>query len=134
MSVQSSVSVRNATLDARVTAFGANFRLQVRSGAQPASCAAAAAGALLVEFTGLGSSAASNGTKAITGGTNTAAVAAGTAGHYRIVDSAGTTCHEQGSIGLSGDAGPPDLIIDNPSIRAGQICSISGWTLTASGS
>lgn len=133
MAVQNSVAVRNAGLDARVTAFGANFRLQIRSGAQPATCATASSGALLLEFTGLGSSAASGGAKAITGAVLTAAVATGTAAHYRVFDSTATTCHEQGSVGLSTDPGPPDLIVDNPSLRAGQNCSLSGWTITAAG-
>lgn len=133
MTVQSSTASRNAGLDARFTAFGANFRLQIRSGAQPANCATAASGALLLEFTGLSSSAASNGAKTITGAAATAAAATGTAGHYRIYDSASSVCHEQGTVGLSTDPGPPDLIVDNTAIRAGQICSVTGWTVTSAG-
>ena len=133
MTVQNSVAVRNAGLDARFAAFGANFRLQIRSGAPPANVAAAASGAMLVEFTGLGSSAASNGTKTITGAAVTPGAATGTAGHYRIYDTAGTVCMEQGTVGLSTDAGPPDLIADNVSIRAGQNCSLTGWVVTAAG-
>ncbi len=55
----------------------------------------------------------------------------GTAGHYRIVDSAGTTCHEQGTVTATGGGG--DVTIDNTSIVSGQAVNISGWTVTEPG-
>ena len=71
-------------------------------------------------------------TPSLTGGTWTvAAVAAGTAAHYRIVDNAGTTCHEQGSVTLTGGGG--DMTLDNTSIAAAQVVTITAKTLTAGG-
>lgn len=89
MTVQFSVAVRNATLDAVETAVGASPKLQLRTGAQPANCAAAATGTLLAEITCPADwmAAASSGTKVLSGSWTVAAAAAGTAAHYRIVDS-----------------------------------------------
>lgn len=134
MTVQRSTAVRNARLDAIETTIGTSAKVQIRTGAQPANCAAAASGTLLVEFA-LGSdwaAAASGGSKAFNStpviGT---ASGTGTAGHYRIVDSAGTTCHEQGSVTSTGGGG--DVIIDNTSITSGQTVNITGWTVTEPG-
>ena len=107
MTVQFSVAVRNGWLDNTETTIGASPKLQIRTGAQPANCAAAATGTLLAEITCPADwmAAASAGTKVLAGSWTVAATAAGTAGHYRIVDNAGTTCHEQGSITLTGGGG-----------------------------
>lgn len=75
--------------------------------------------------------AASAGTKVLAGSWTVAAVAAGTAAHYRIMDSAGTTCHEQGSVTLTGSGG--DLTLDNTNIAAAQTVTITAKTLTAGG-
>ena len=133
MTVQFSVAVRNATLDAVETAVGASPKLQLRTGAQPANCAAAATGTLLAEITCPADwmAAASSGTKVLSGSWTVAAAAAGTAAHYRIVDSAGTTCHEQGSITLTGGGG--DMTLDNTNIAAAQTVTITAKTLTAGG-
>lgn len=134
MTVQRSTAVRNARLDAIETTIGTSAKVQIRSGAQPANCAAAASGTLLVEFA-LGSdwaAAASAGAKAFNStpvaGT---AVGTGTAAHYRIVDSAGTTCHEQGTVTATGGGG--DVTIDNTSIVTAQSVNISSWTVTEPG-
>lgn len=101
MTVQNSVAVRNAQLDAIETAIGTTPKFQFYTGDQPASCASAATGTKLVEIP-LASdwaSAASGGSKAFSGvPLTTTALAGGTCGHYRIVDAAGTTCHEQGAV------------------------------------
>lgn len=100
---QLSVAVRNARADVWESTIGTTPKLQIRTGAAPANCAAAATGTLLCEIT-LPSdwmATASSGAKAKSGTWSGTAVATGTAGHYRIVDSAGTTCHEQGSCGQS---------------------------------
>ncbi|MCY1248013.1 hypothetical protein D9M72_613970 [compost metagenome] len=54
--------------------------------------------------------------------------AAGTAAHYRIKDSAGTTCHMQGTVTVTGGGG--DLTVDNAVIASGQTVQITGWTIT----
>lgn len=134
MTVQRSTAVRNARLDAIESTIGTSAKVRIYTGAQPATCATAASGTLLVEWA-LGSdwaAGASGGVKAFNStpvaGT---ATGTGTAGHYRIVDSAGTTCHEQGAVTATGGGG--DVTIDNTSIVAGQTVNINSWTVTEPG-
>jgi hypothetical protein len=130
MAIQQSVAVRNAMLDAEETTIGTSPILEIRSGAQPANCAAADSGTLLASMT-LPSdwmAAAASGSKSKSGTwEDLSANATGTAAHYRIKDSGGTTCHEQGSVGQ----GSGDLQLDNTSIVAGQQVTITSWTRTA---
>ena len=129
MALQYSVAVNNARLDAVESTTGATAKLQIRTGAQPANCAAAASGTLLAELT-LPSdwmAAASAGVKAKLGTWTGTAVGTGTAAHFRIVDNAATTCHTQGSAGLSAT----DMILDNTSIATGQTFTVNTFTLTA---
>lgn len=131
MAMQLSVAARNAMLDAIETAAGAAAKLQIRSGAQPANCAAAATGTLIAEMT-LPSdwmAAASGGTKALAGSWTGTASATATAAHYRIVDNAGTTCHEQGNITATGGGG--DMTLDDVTVESGQTITITSKTLTA---
>lgn len=98
--LQFSTTIRNDWLDRYEVQIGTSPKLQIRTGAQPANCAASASGTLLAQMT-LPSdwlAAASTGSKAKSGTWSTTVTADGTAGHYRILDSAATTCHEQGSI------------------------------------
>lgn len=132
MSIQLSVSARNASLDSFETTAGTSAKLQIYSGTQPANCGTAASGTKLAEMT-LPSdwmSAAASGSKALSGTWQDASAdATGTAGYFRIVDSAGTTCHMQGSVTATGGGG--DMTIDNTSIAAGQQVNVTGFTLTA---
>lgn len=130
MAVQHSVAVRNARLDAIETAVGASPKLQFRTGAKPANCAAASSGTLLAEVTCPADwmASASAGAKALSGAWTVAASGTGDAGHYRLMDSAGTTCHEQGTITMSGGGG--DMTVDNVSIAAGQTVTVTTKTLT----
>lgn len=130
MAVQHSVAVQNARLDAKETTIGASAKLQLRTGAQPADCATADSGTLLVEMD-LPSdwmAAAAAGSKAKSGTWSDVGVAAGTAGHYRIKDSSGTTCHEQGSV--TGTGGGGDIELDNPVIAVDQVVTISTFSWT----
>lgn len=133
MAAQFSVAVRNATLDAVETTTGTSPKLQIRTGAAPANCATADSGTLLAEITCPSDwmAAASGGTKVLAGSWTVAASGTGTAGHYRMKDSAGTTCHEQGTITITGGGG--DLTVDNTSIASGQTVTITAKTLTAGG-
>lgn len=130
MTIQLSIAARNARLDSFETATGATAKLQIRTGAQPANCAAAAAGTLLAELTLPGDwmAAASAGSKALAGSWTGTGVAAGTAAHFRIVDNAGTTCHMQGSVTATGGGG--DMTLDNVVIAAAQVVNITSFTLT----
>lgn len=130
MAVQHSVAVRNARLDAIEATVGVSPRLQFRTGAKPASCAAAESGSLLAEVVCPSDwmAAASAGVKALSGAWTVAASGTGDAGHYRLLDAGGTVCHEQGSITATGGGG--DMTVDNVSIAAGQTVTVTTKTLT----
>jgi len=130
MTIQFSDTLRNARADVIETHIGASPKVQIRTGAQPANCAAADSGTLLVEFTldATWADDASGGSKAFSDvPVSQAAVAAGTAAHFRVKSSGGTT-HWQGSVTATGGGG--DLTIDNTSIANGQTVQITGWTVT----
>jgi len=132
MTVQLSTTVRNAMLDAIEVAVGTSAVLKIRTGAQPANCGTADSGTVLATMT-LPSdwmAAASGGTKAKAGTwEDTSADGTGTAAHWRIYESTGTTCHLQGSVTATGGGG--DITVDNTSIAATQDVLINSFTITA---
>ena len=134
MAFQFSTSSRNAALDAIETAAGVSAILKIRSGAQPATCATADSGTVLITAN-LPSdwlAAASGGAKSLLGTwQDTSADASGTAGHFRVYASDGTTCHIQGTVTATGGGG--DMTVDNTNIAAGQSVTISTFTITAGG-
>jgi len=129
MAIQLATSTRNARLDAIETDAGTSAILKIRTGAQPADCAAADSGTVLATFN-LPSdwmAAASSGSKAKSGTwQDTSADATGTAAHFRLYKSDGTTTIMQGSVGQ----GSGDLSLDNTSIVAGQQVTVNTFTLT----
>lgn len=131
MAVQLSTTVRDARLDAIESTIGTTPILKIRTGAQPATCATADSGTVLATLT-LPSdwmAAASSGSKAKSGTwQDTSADATGTAAHFRIYDSGGTTCHLQGTVTATGGGG--DLTVDNTSFASGQSFTINSFTLT----
>lgn len=133
MSMQYSVTYRNAQLDAFATAVGASPHLYINTGAQPANCAAADSGTNLVDMTlpSTPFNAAGSGSMTKNGTWSGAAGASGTAGHFRLKTSGGT-CHAQGSITATGGGG--DLELDNTNIASTQIVTIGTFTLNAGGS
>lgn len=134
MALQKSTAVRNAQLDAIESTTGTSAKLRIYSGSAPANCGAAASGTLLAEIA-LPSdwmAAASGGAKAMSGTWQDASAdGTGTAGHFRLVDTAGTTCHLQGTVTATGGGG--DITVDNTSFAAGQQFNITGFTITAGG-
>lgn len=132
MTVQLSDAVRNAMLDAIEATGGTSAILKIRTGAQPANCAAADSGTVLATLN-LPSdwmAAASGGTKAKSGTwEDTSADASGTAAHWRLYASNGTTVVAQGSVTATGGGG--DLTVDNTSFNAAQAFTITAWTFTA---
>ena len=131
MSIQLAVSTRNARLDAIETDIGTSAVMKIRSGAPPASCAAADSGTVLAQLD-LPSdwmAAASGGSKAKAGTwQEPSADAAGTAAHFRVYQSDGTTCKLQGTVTATGGGG--DLTVDNTNIAIGQVVTVTGFTLT----
>lgn len=132
MALQYSVAVRNARLDAVESTTGASAILYIRSGTVPANCAAADSGTVLatVNLPSDWMANASGGTKVLSGTwTDASADATGTAGHFRIKDSTGTTCHIQGTVTATGGGG--DMTVDNTSFATGQSFTVTTFTLTA---
>jgi hypothetical protein len=132
MTIQLSVAVRNGRLDAIETVVGVSAKLQFYTGSMPASCAAAATGTKILEdaLASDWAAAAASGSKSFnnTPIAGTGINGGGTAGYFRIVDNAGTTCHMQGTITATGGGG--DMTIDNTSIAAGQTVNVTSFTLT----
>ena len=131
MAVQLSVAVRNARLDAIETAIGTAAVMKIRTGAAPANVAAADSGTVLATLS-LPSdwlAAASSGSKAKSGTWEDASAdAAGTAAHFRIYATDGTTAHLQGTVTATGGGG--DLTVDNTSFAAGQTFTVTSFSLT----
>jgi hypothetical protein len=131
MAIQLSTTVRNARLDAIETTIGVSAVLKIRSGAAPANVATADSGTVLATLS-LPSdwlAAASSGSKAKSGTwQDTSADATGTAAHFRIYASDGTTAHIQGTVTVTGGGG--DMTVDSVSFTSGQSFTISTFTLT----
>jgi hypothetical protein len=130
MTVQYSTTLRDNQQNQIESTIGTTPKFQVRSGAQPANCAASDSGSLLCEMT-LPSdwlTASSLGVVTKNGTWNGTGAADGVAGHFRIKDSAGTTCHIQGSITESGGGG--DAIIDNINVGSGQTVTVTTFQST----
>ena len=134
MAFQFSTTARNAALDAIETAIGTSAVLKIRSGSVPADCGTADAGTVLATLS-LPSdwlAAASGGSKSKSGTWEDASAdATGTAAHFRIYASDGTTVHMQGTITATGGGG--DMTLDNTSIASAQQVTITSFTLSAGG-
>lgn len=131
MALDISDTVRNAMLDAIESTIGTSAVLKIRTGAAP-GIGAADSGTVLATLS-LPSdwlAAASGGSKAKSGTWQDASAdATGTAAHFRIYASDGTTQHIEGTVTATGGGG--DLTLDNTSIASGQSVTISTFTLTA---
>lgn len=128
---QYGMTVRNARLDVIESTIGTAPILKILSGSVEANCAAAETGTVLATMT-LPSdwmAAASSASKSLSGTwQDTSADATGTAGHFRLYDSTGTTCEIQGTVTATGGGG--DITLDNTSIAAGQSVTITSFTIT----
>lgn len=134
MAFQLSVDVRNATLQAVETQIGTSPVLVINTGLPPATCATANTGTVLATMIlptdWLGAPNAGN--INLSGNwQDLSADASGTAGHFRLFDSTGTTCHMQGTITGTGSGG--DMTLDNTNIAVGQQITITSFSITAGG-
>ena len=131
MTIQLSTAVRSARIQALETSIGTGAIIKIWSGAQPANCAAADSGTELASIT-LASNWASVSGAVLTFDNaplqDAAANGTGTAGHYRVYASDGTTCGMHGSVTITGGGG--DMTVDNTSFATGQEFNITGWTIT----
>ena len=135
MTVQLNTTTRNARLDTIESTNGTSCSLEIRTGAQPANCAAAGTGTILatINLPTDWMAAASGGTKALSGTWQDASADnTGTAAHFRVYNSQatkdGTTCFMQGSVTATGGGG--DLQVDNTSFASGQSFTITAFTWT----
>lgn len=131
MAIQFSAAVRNARLDAIETAIGTSAVLRIRTGAVPANVATADSGTVLstINLPSDWMAAATGGAKAKSGTWQDASAdATGTAAHFRVYASDGTTAHIQGTVTITGGGG--DMTVDNTSFASGQNFTVTGFTLT----
>jgi len=131
MALSYSTTLRNAQLDAITTAVGTSGFLRIYSGTRPANVAAPITGTLLAELvtnaSAFAASAASGVLTANAIANDSSANATGTATHYRLWKSDGTTAVMDGNVSTSG----ADLNLDNTSITSGQVVSVTSFTITA---
>lgn len=129
--LQLSTTVRNARLDAIETAISTSPIMKIRTGSMPADCATADSGTVLATLT-LPSdwmAAASDGVKSLSGTWQDASADdTGTAAHFRIYDSGGSTCHLQGDI--TDTLGTGAMKLTSTSLTAGQSFTVSSFDLT----
>ncbi len=119
----------NDLLDRYDTLFPAGAILEMRSGAPPGA-ENAATGTLIASITLPATpwAAAAAGSKAKSGTwSDPSADAAGTLAHYRLKN-AGDTHREEGTITATGGGG--DMTVDNTSVAAAQVVTITGFTRT----
>ncbi len=131
MTLQLSVAVRNARLDAIETTIGTSAVLKIKTGAPPATCATADSGTVLATISCPSDymAAAASGAKALAGSWQDASAdAAGTAAHFRLYASDGTTCHAQGTVTATGGGG--DMTLDNAVLAVGQQVTVTSFGLT----
>lgn len=128
-----SQALKNAQMDAITGQIGANGKLRLYSGAQPASPdTAVGAQVMLAELAcnAVFAPATVNGVltlNPISNGTGTAGAGTGTtATWFRFFKSDGTTAHVDGTVGTTGC----DLNLNNTSIAQNQVVSISSFTMT----
>ena len=132
MALQYSTGIRNAQLDAIETTVGTSAVLKIRTGSPPANIATADSGTVLVTMnlpSDWMATAASGSTAKAGTWEDTSADATGTAGHFRVYASNGTTAHIQGTVTITGGGG--DMTVDNTSIAAAQSVTVTGFTITA---
>jgi hypothetical protein len=131
MAIKLSTTVRNAKLDAIETAIGASAVMKIRTGTVPTNIGDADAGTVLatINLPADWMNAAASGQKTLNGTwSDTNADATGTAGHFRIYASDGTTQHMQGTVTATGGGG--DLTLNNTSITSGGTVTITSFTWT----
>lgn len=133
MANKASVTVRDAMNEAIETAIGTAPILKIRTGAPPTDIVDADSGTVLVSLT-LPSdwlAASASGSKALLGTWQGTAIAAGTAGHYRLYTGpAGTVQHLQGTVTATGGGG--DMTLTNAVIAVDDVITVDTFTIVAS--
>lgn len=134
MTIQFSIPVRDAQADVLETTIGTAPILEIRTGAQPANCAAAGSGTLLLQSAVPSDwlTASSSGVKSKNGTwsfTALAGIVEATAGHFRILAAGSpSTCHIQGSCTATGGGG--DMTLDDVTVGPSQTVVVNTFTYT----
>lgn len=131
MALTLSTDGRNARLDSLETVVGTDAILKIREGAPPSNVAASSTGTVVstIQLPTDYMLAASGGSKSKSGTwEDTSADATGTAGHFELCESDGTTVHLRGTVTITGGGG--DMTVDSTSFTAGQKFTITTFTLT----
>jgi hypothetical protein len=134
MSLQYNIATLiNDRLNKILSDCGNSAVFQLWTGSEPAHCLTAASGTNLTSDTipaggGAWLASASGGAIALTGTWTLNGAVAGTAGYFRIYNSATTTCYVQGSVTLTGSGG--DMTMDNTNIAPSQVITVNSFTVT----
>lgn len=130
MALQYATTLINTRLDAVETAAGTAPLLKMLSGAMPANPGTADSGSTMVKMSLPADwmTAATAGTKSKTGTWQASAVGTGSAGYFRITDSAQAACIVQGLISQSTASG--EMIVDSTAVTTGQVVTVNTFTLT----
>lgn len=130
MALTYSTAIANARLDIVESTIGTSAILKIRTGAPPATVATASSGTVLatVSLPSDWMAAASSRSKVKSGTwTDASADATGTAGHFEITASDGTTVGMRGTVGTSST----DMIVNTVSFVSGDSFSVTTFTLNA---
>lgn len=130
MALTYSTAIANARLDAVESTIGTSAILKIRTGAPPATVATASTGTVLAtcNLPSDWMAAASSRAKSKSGTwEDTSADASGTAGHFEITASDGTTVGMRGTVTATGGGG--DMTVDNTSFASGQAFTVTSFTL-----
>lgn len=121
------VALRNARANQLWGAPGTNPHFHAYTGTEPASCADAATGTEMYNFSLYTTwlNYASGGATGLSGSVTGHAIAAGDLGYWRLTNSAGTICHLQGSFTLVGGGG--DIEVDDLTRAVGQNLVFDQW-------
>lgn len=127
MTIKLSTSQRNAMAQAMEDNMGGTPVLKIFTGGAPTNDTDPNTGTELVSIN-LPADAfnISNGVLSLSAAVSGTGIADGSAGHFRLYNTDGTTVAQQGTVGQ----GSGDLSIDNVSIAIGQTVNLNGYSLT----
>lgn len=131
MAIQFSTTLRNNRLDQITSTIGNAALLKIYDGTPPTNCAAALSGnnELVSETCGTPfAGAASSGVLTLNSISVVAATANGTASFFRIMNSANTTCHMQGTVSITGGSG--DMTLNTTYLTTGGNVTVTSFALT----
>ena len=131
MALQFSTALRNARADRIESYVGTSAIMKIRTGPVPANCAAADSGTVLatLNLPADWMNDASAGAVTLKGAWSDASNdATGTAAHFRVYRSDGTTCELQGTVTATGGGG--DMTLSSTSLVSGGSTTVTSFTIT----